>query len=186
MVHPPPRSFNYRWGTAVLLISLLIASAWYSYYVVDNAREEYQASSVETATPETDAAAAKEADKNAAAEILKQAEQFRGWSVIVLGAIVAILVTTKVHRTPRVELAYLPLGPATIFLVNSLHASWVLSKRYTYLVATNDYSDYGSISRLLQVESDLFLYSIVCVSLFAGWFLFLIVFGKIEPFEAEE
>ncbi len=65
MVHTSPRSFNYRSGAAVLLLSLLAASAGYSYYLVENARAEYQASSVEPATPEAtpekDEAAKKEA-----------------------------------------------------------------------------------------------------------------------------
>lgn len=170
----------------VVLVGLLIGSGLYSYCKIDKARESYQAPSSATAEPKRDDPASKEADKNATAEILKQAEQFRGWSVLVLAAIVAILVTTKVHRAPAVEWAYLVLGPATMFLVNSLYAGWVLNKRYTHLVATNNYSDYGSISRLLQIESDLFLASIVCVGLFAGWFLFSIVSGSATPFEVKE
>lgn len=172
---------------AALLIILLIASAGWSYCKLETVREGYQSSSVETNEPQQkEDGATIEADNEVCAEILKQADQFRGWSVLVLGGIIALLVTTKVHRTVGVEWAYLPLGPAAIFLVNSLYAGWILTKRYTFLVATKNFSDYDSLSDLLQVQSDLFLNSILCVGLLAGWFLFLIVLGKIEPFETEK
>jgi hypothetical protein len=166
---------------ASLLIMLVATSAWWSYHQVNAIRDAYQGTAVKNIWIGGEDIA----HKNACAEIVKQGEQFQGWSVLILGGIVAILVTTKVHRMPYFGWAYLPLGPAAVFLATSLHAGWVLSKRYTYLVAKNNF-ELPTLSALLDVQSDLFLYSILCVSLFATCFLFFIVLERVEPFEEKK
>jgi hypothetical protein len=162
---------------ALLIILLVVTTAW-AYLKEDEVRQSYQRNNVSMGSTEE-----VEARKDAAKELLKQSDQFQGWSVLILGGIVAVLVTTKVHRTPNFEWAYLPLGPAAVLLAYSLHVGWVVAKRYTFLVGANDFTSNSSLSSLVQLQSDLFLYSILCVSLFASWFLFLIVLGRVEPFE---
>ncbi len=122
-------------------------------------------------------------EKNTADAILKQSEQFQSWAVLILTGIVALLITTKVHQTPGAQWAYLPLAPAIVFLVTALNAGWVLMKTYTFLLSLNNFSDFSSLANLLQMQSDLFLYAIICVSLFAGWFLFMIVLGRVKTFD---
>jgi hypothetical protein len=167
---------------AVLLFFLIIGSGGWAYSGIEAIRQRYQDSVVDT----IDAGKENVAYKNAASEILKQKELFQGWSVLVLAGIVTILITTKIHRAQGIVWVYLVLGPAAIFLITSLYAGWVLTKRYTYLVAKNNYSDFNNLSALLDRQSDLFLYAIGCVSLFAGWFLLLTVLGKLEPFEMNQ
>ena len=123
--------------------------------------------------------------KNTADAILKQSEQFQSWAVLILTGIVALLITTKVHSTPGAQWAYLPLGPAIVFLLTALNTGWVLMKTYTFLLSLNNFSDFSSLANLLQMQSDLFLDAIICVSLFAGWFLLMIVFGKVKTFDVK-
>jgi hypothetical protein len=163
----------------VLLFILLIGSGFWSYSKLQRVRDEYQGQVVEAVrVGEEDVSR-----KSASSGILKQAEFFQSWSVLILAGIIAISVTTKIHRTPGVSWIYLLLGPAVMFLLISLNTGWVLTKRHAYRSAKNNFTELGDLSALLDLQSDLFLYAVVCVSLFAAWFLFLIVHGKIEPFE---
>lgn len=125
-----------------------------------------------------------EAYKAAAGEVLKQSQSFQGWGALLLAGIVTILITTKVHRVPRISWLYLVLAPAGVFLLHSLYAGWILAKRYTYLVAQNNYSNLVSLETLFEQQATLFLYALICVSAFAAWFLVLIVVGRAEPFES--
>jgi hypothetical protein len=166
---------------ATLLVAMVIGSAWFSYRKVDNIRESYQQTQLQNIWIGGEDIA----HKNACEQMIKQTEQFQGWSVLILGGIVAILVTTKVHRIAHFGWAYLPLGPAAVFLTGSLNVGWVFSKRYAYIVAKNNF-ELPKLSSLLEVQSDLFLYSIICVSLFAACFLFFIVLERVEPFEEKK
>lgn len=166
----------------LLLCVLIILSGWWGYRTVDKIRDQYQ----NTVPASVKIGEENQAFKNAAGELLKQSEQIQNWSILVLGGIVAILVTTKVHRTPKVEWAYLPIGPATMFLINGVFAGQILMRRYTYLTGKNNFDSILSLSSLSNAQSDLFIYSLFCLGLFAGWFLFLIVSGKVEPFETKK
>lgn len=164
-----------------LLTAMAIFCAYWSYCKIEKVRQSYQVPVETIPAGEEDINS-----KNAALELIKQSELFQGWSVLALGGIVAISVTTKVHRTPGIGWAYLFLAPAAIFLLNSLQAGWVVKKRYTFLVGRNNFSLYPTLSNLLQVQSELFLYSLLGLSLFAGWFLLFIVIGKSKPYELKE
>lgn len=165
-----------------LLFALVIGSGYWAYSGIETIRQRYQDSVVDS----IDDGKENVAYKNASSEILKQKELFQGWAVLVLAGIVTILITTKIHRAQGIVWVYLLLGPAAMFLITSLYAAWVLTKRYTYIVAKNNYSDFGNLSALLEKQSDLFLYAIGCVSFFASWFLLLTVLGKLEPFETNK
>lgn len=167
---------------AAILLILLLASGWWSYCKVEQASGNYR--EVETIPPDKEKL--NTSFKSAAGELSKQQELFQNWSVLILGGIVAIITTTNVHRSPNVEWAFIPLGPAAVFLLNSLKAGWEFTRRYAFLVSRDNFLDLNSLSTLVLIQSNLFLYAILCVSLFASWFLFLIVWGKIEPFEAKK
>ena len=166
---------------AILLVVLTMFSGWCSYNEVERVLET-QIEDIEA----REESRKNDAEKNAVNTILKQSEQFQSWSVLILTGIVALLITTTVHRTPGASWAYIVLGPAAIFLIISLNAGWTLTKRYTFLTAMNNFDDFASLANLLLIQSNLFLYSILSVSLFASWFLTLIVLGKIEPFEVKK
>lgn len=125
----------------------------------------------------------KAAYKNTADALIKQSEQLQSWGVLILTGIIAILITTKVHRTPGAQWSYVALGPAAIFLVIALNTGVITARRYTFLLSVDDFSEFPSLSSLVQLQSELFANAIICVSLFAGWFLLLIAMGKVQTFE---
>jgi hypothetical protein len=161
----------------ILLLTLLIVIGSRSCSKLQGIRNGYKdVLSVEAGKEDA-------SEKATSSGIMKQGEVFQSWSVLILAGIIAISVSTKIHRTPAVSWIYLLLGPAATFLVFSLNTGWVLTKRHTYLAAKNNFSNLDDLISLLALQWDLFFYAVVCVSLFASWFLFLIVLGKIEPFE---
>ncbi len=121
--------------------------------------------------------------KAAVSELLRQSDLFQTWGLLVPGGIVALLVTNKSHRSPWFEWPYMLLGPSAVLILTSLFSSWVVRKRFTYMVIHNNYESLKSISDLVAKQADLFLTALMVVSLFAAWFLVLITAGKIEPFE---
>jgi hypothetical protein len=166
----------------VTVLAVFIAvSSWYSYHWVDEIRQSYQGE--DKTLQKTPIGGEDAAHKNACEQMMKQSEQLQSWSVLILGAIVAILVTTKAHRIKNnFGWPYLVLAPAAVFLAGSLNGGRAFSKRFAYIVAKNNF-DIKSLSSLLEIQQDLFLYSIICVSVFAGVFLLLIVLERVEPFE---
>ncbi|HEV7645855.1 MAG TPA: hypothetical protein VGO50_18085 [Pyrinomonadaceae bacterium] len=166
-----------------MLVSSIAVCAYYSSDRIESIRDSYQNS---TAVSKVTAENTDLNSRNVDAEIIKQSEQFKNWAALVLGGIIAILVTSKVYRTPLIEWIYLVLAPSAVFLVYSLYAGWVLGKRYTFLVSLNYYSPTDGLIKLLEGQAGLFLYSIAGVSVFAAWFLCFIVLGKTKPFEVEK
>lgn len=182
MAKPKPNIKAASIVRVIFLLILFLAAGWWSYRKIEGVSANYP----KVATVTTEQKELNASFKSAAAELSKQRELFQGWSVLILGGIVAIITTTKVHRTPNVSLAFIPLAPAVAFLLNSLNAGWEFTRRYSFLVSRDNFLDLNSLSALVLIQSDFFLYAILCVSLVAGWFLFLIVWGKIEPFEEKK
>lgn len=163
---------------AIFLI-IMVGGALCSHCEVEKVRESYQDTEIE----EVAKGAENETLKNALAEMVKQSEQFHSWSVLILGGIVAIIITTKVHKAPGLPWAYIAIGLAGVVLIYSLQAGWVLKKRYTFLVSNNNYTDFNSMNSLLQTQVNLFMFAMLCVSVFASWFLVLIILGKVDPYD---
>jgi len=116
-------------------------------------------------------------------ELSKQSGQFRGWSVLVIGGIIALAATTKTHRTRFAPWYFIPLAPAATLILFSLHSAWELDKKANYLKATQEWYAYLGVAEIMQVQADLFLDGIVCAAVFAGFFLFGIVYGNVEHME---
>jgi hypothetical protein len=160
-----------------ILLMLLVGSSLWSYREVERVVASFQ-KSVPTRVPDGQEDKGR---KNAFEEMIKQSEQFQGWSALILGGIVAIIITTKVHKAPHLAWAYVAIGVAAVFLIFSLHAGWVLRRRYTFLLPFNDFKDFISMNALLQLQVKLFMLSMTAVSIFAGWFLILIIIEKLDP-----
>jgi hypothetical protein len=120
-------------------------------------------------------------DKETAGELLRQSTEFQGWAVLILGGITAVLVTTKVHSNSSPEWTFILFGPSMVFLSYSFLAAWELKKRYNYLLLHNNFADVFSLARYLQVQFQLFGWSIGILTLFSACFLSLILVRRIKP-----
>jgi len=114
-----------------------------------------------------------------------QSEQLATWSLTLLGAIVAIAVTTKVHPVRFFSSAFVALGPGGAFFFGSLRASWQFQRRVANMIAHDDLSDLPSLASLLLQQLDLFRAGLACAGLFGAWYLVNIVVGSVEPYENE-
>lgn len=113
----------------------------------------------------------------------KQNESLTNWSLTILGAIIAISVTSKVHHVRWCSSAYIVLGPAGAFFFGSLRAGWHFQRRVANMIALNDLSDLKSLASLLLQQTDLFRVGLIIAAAFGSWFLLNIVWGKTPPYE---
>ena len=159
----------------LLLVALSGLSALRSCCLIDEVESRIQTVSQqppsEKATP----------NKETAGELLRQSTEFQGWAVLILGAITAILITTKVHSNSSPEWTFILFGPSIIFLSFSFLAAWELKKRYNYLLLHNNFSDVIGLANYLQAQFRLFGSAIGVLTLFATCFLSLILVGQIKP-----
>jgi hypothetical protein len=110
------------------------------------------------------------------------------WGVLILGALIALVTTTKVHKIPIFEWLFLLVALATSFLIGSLAAGIVLQRRAAYLSlqflvnadsVAKDYLD--APFKLLSIQSHLLEYTISALAVFALISLFGIVLGYVDP-----
>ncbi len=119
--------------------------------------------------------------KDTAGELLHQSTEFQGWAVLILGAVIAMVITTKVHPNSSPEWTFILLGPSVSFLSFSFLAAWELKKRYNYLLLHNNFDDVMSLASYLQVQFKLFGWAIGTLTLFATCFLCLILVRRVKP-----
>jgi len=124
--------------------------------------------------------------KETAGEFLKQSTEFQGWTVLILGGVIAILITTKVHSNSRPHWTFILFGPAIVFLFYSFLAAWELKKRYNYLLLHNNFADVTSLSSHLDAQFKLLGWATGVLMGFAAVFLFLTLAREIKPDEKEK
>lgn len=110
-----------------------------------------------------------------------QSGNFSDWALALLAGVIAISITTKVHKAPHSERWYILLGPAGAFLLMSLRAGWQFHRRLSNLVALDDLSDLQSLATLLITQWTLFFLGLACASAFALRYLVSIVSGYVKP-----
>jgi hypothetical protein len=125
-------------------------------------------------------------DKETAAELLRQSTEFQGWAILILGGVIAILITQKVHPNSSPEWTFILLGPSMIFLSCSFLTAWELKKRHNYLLKKNNFGEVMSLANYLQTQFELFGWAIGALTLFATCFLCLILLGRIKPDEKDK
>lgn len=121
--------------------------------------------------------------KETATKYREQSAQFSDWAFAVLAGAIAIVITTKVHKSKKCEQLYIVLGPTAALLLMSLRAGYQFQRRHTNLIAFDDFTDLPSLAKLLVIQWRLFFVALVFASLFALRYLMLIVSGEIKPFE---
>jgi len=115
-----------------------------------------------------------------------QKEQRASWAYAALAGLVAISVTKqKVLPVPWLRAAYMLLAAASVFLLESLHASDLFDRRVAYLVlqgkATD--SDVMGLSSVLLEQLNFLYTAVLVLSLFVMSFVAAIVLGKVTPVE---
>lgn len=163
----------YRWSALrlFLLVTLTTLAALYGWWIVTNVRYADLAANTVTA----------EVEQRAADSLSAQSNKFSDWALLILGGVIAISVTTKVHAVKGVHEVFILLGPAGAFLLMSLRAGWTLQRRLTNIIALDNWSDLASLASLLISQTRLFLFGLTCATLFGLWHLVNVVAGTVSP-----
>lgn len=112
----------------------------------------------------------------------RQNDLLINWGVIILGALVALVVTTRVHKAPLVAWLFVLVGSAATVLIGSLWAGVLFQRRLTYLVQKPLVS-VSSLNELLLAQSELLEMALIPLGVFAAAFLVMIVSGRVNPVE---
>lgn len=102
------------------------------------------------------------------------------WAVVLLGAVAALVTTSKVHRIARLDLVYALLAPAAVLLLVSVDLGIDFQRSLTFLVskgwvhgpALNDY---------LFQQGELLFWALVYLVAFVIVFYISILFGGASP-----
>jgi hypothetical protein len=181
MSHPPAAQDDLaqmrKLFQLALLFIVMVGGGGYAYCEIDRAEKMFKA------VKEVPHGYEDKVSKNAFAEMVKQAEQCHGWAALILGGIIAAVITTKVHKVPLLPVAYVLLGLAAVLLVGSLQAGWALKQRHTYFVLINNFSDFRGMNALLLLQTKFLMWAVGSVSIFAAWFLCMIVYEVVKPYD---
>ena len=120
---------------------------------------------------------------DASARMAEQNALLFQWAVLLLGAIAALVTTSKVHRIGHVDTVYVLLAPAAAFLLGSIFTGVAFQRSLTFLVSQGKPQALALNDYLLQ-QGDLLLLALIFLSLFVVVFYLLIVFGGADPTEA--
>jgi hypothetical protein len=167
-----------KWIRIALIGVLCAGSALHSYCLFHEANEDIS-ESVSAKLPSDKPPP----NKETASELLRQSTEFQGWAILVLGAITAVVTTTKVHSRSFPEWTFILFGPAIVYLASSFLMAWQLKKRYNYLLLKNNFEDLMSLASYLEVQFKCFAWAIGLLALFAASFLCLILIGRVKPDE---
>jgi hypothetical protein len=115
----------------------------------------------------------------------KQNDLLLTWALAMVAGLTALLTTTKVHRTPLVEWAFILLAPAAVFVGGSLVAGLRFQQRMAYL-RVNGPVTAGLLDgpiRYLGAQNDFLRRAVFCLGVFGAYFLIMIVWGKTRPMD---
>ncbi|MBZ5668034.1 MAG: hypothetical protein LAO30_26050 [Acidobacteriia bacterium] len=111
----------------------------------------------------------------------EQNKQMIDWGVLLLGGLVALVTTTKVHKIAYCEWWYLILTPAASFIFGSVWVGVLFQRRATYLEVHQLADTSESLLSFLSLQSTAFTYSLLPLVLFAVLFLTAIILGRVNP-----
>ncbi len=110
-----------------------------------------------------------------------QNKQMIDWGVLLLGGLVALVTTTKVHKIAYCEWWFLILTPAASFVLGSLWAGVLFQRRAAYLAVQQASDTSESLYKFLSLQSTEFIYCLIPLALFALVFLAAIILGRVTP-----
>ena len=167
----------------VLFLLLLALPSYCWIQATERIRDTYQAADANrhlTADPSTTPEVAKPC-LTTPDRMAEQNKQMIDWGVLLLGGLVALLTTTKVHKIAHHEWWFLILTPAASFILGSLWAGVLFQRRAAYL-SVQKYADASeSLNGFLSIQSHEFIYALIPLALFALVFLAAIILGRVTP-----
>lgn len=113
----------------------------------------------------------------------QQSAQYSTWAYAAVVGIVAISVVKKVLAIPAIRWAYVLIGPAATFLLQSLRAGVLFTQRVTFLAITPSLTSeqFDQIQQLLGIQFKALEGALVVMMLFIVAFVASIVSGAADP-----
>ena len=159
----------------LLLVILSASAALHSWFAIDAVRDHYQ--DLERNKPGDE----DKPQKDMVTNLAKQSETLLGWAVLALAGTVTLVISTKVRPTRGLAWVFICFGPGGVLLLASSYAGLIFQRRVAFMTSINNFADFGSLNALLNLQSEFFVYALAVFSLFAGFFLYRIVQGTINP-----
>jgi uncharacterized membrane protein len=159
----------------LLLIGCSLTAAIYSHVRVLRLTSQFGD------VPKIEAGREDQPAKSAFDRMSKENETLANFAVILLSAVAALVISTKVHKISHVSWAYLLFGPAGTFLFYSAYAGWAFQARHAFLTLRNNFTDFASVNDLLLAQLDLFRFALVFLAVVAAVFLVQIVGDRVSP-----
>ncbi len=182
-----------RWIRLGLLALLFGLPFWWSLPSISRIQDSYQKPCVTPLNPTVGKAASGIQSGQSGVEpslakpvpdsLAQQNKQMIDWGVLLLGGIIALITTTKVHPIKHYEWWFLILGPASSSLLGSLWAGVVFQRRAAYLALQPCPESIDSLIQLLTIQNKQLERAGLILSAFALIFLIGIVFGSVKPHE---
>lgn len=161
---------------------LMLPAAAYSFHAAQYHEGRFWLHERKPQEPGTESTA----NKNEVAAIVEQSTALQGWSILILGGLAAVLVTTNTRKFNWYPWAFIALGPGTTLVVGSLYVSLVLGRLHGRYIFLNNYRSPSIMRGLLSDQSSLLIGSLFCIGVFISWYLFGIVAGSVRPYQEKD
>lgn len=165
----------------LLLFALSIAAGFIALQKIDEVTCKFETLEVPiVADGEEDAS-----QRYALEKFVDQSLSLQSWSLLLLSGILAISITTKVHKVPFIDKVFIINGPAIVLLTCALYMGWQLQAHANYLVWNNYFDNLDYVNQAFRLQKNLLQYSILILASLAFYFLVNIIIGNTTPHEKD-
>jgi hypothetical protein len=162
----------------IVLVITIIAPSWYWWARIESVRDKNEVCETVPLIPEDRIETATDSMKEQSALLLN-------WAFVALGAIIALLTTTRTHRFTHIRMLFLILAPALSLLTGSLWAGVLFQRRLTYL-QLNGCTERQTLMDLLLAQSNLLNTAICVLATFSFLCLLQILKGSVDPRQGDD
>ena len=163
---------------SILYLSILIVGI-YCFNQVETIRDTYQNENIGVIEDGRE----DKSQKYALERLLIQSNGLQSWALVLISGLIAISITTKVHKIKHINRMFILNGTAITLLAASLYAGLVLQRRGNYFTWLNNYNDLETINSFLYLQQQYLVYAVALLSLMALYFISNIVVGRTKPYE---